>query len=65
MTYRVKDWTKFQHFKDRRPPWIKLYRDILDNRDIAMISRPGKGSSRAPRTSPSGSESKRQALSSA
>jgi hypothetical protein len=38
MTYRVKDWTKFQHFKDRRPPWIKLYRDILDNRDIAMIS---------------------------
>ncbi|NYS09340.1 putative replication protein [Xanthomonas phage PBR31] len=28
---RVKDWGKFQHFKDRRPPWIKLYRDILDD----------------------------------
>lgn len=31
MTTRVKDWGKFQHFKDRRPPWIKLYRDILDD----------------------------------
>jgi len=30
---RVKDWKKFQHFKDRRPPWIKLYRDILDDPD--------------------------------
>lgn len=28
---RIKDWSKFQHFKDRRPPWIKLYRDILDD----------------------------------
>ena len=28
---RVKGWDKFQHFKDRRPPWIKLYRDILDD----------------------------------
>jgi hypothetical protein len=31
MTYRVKGWNKFQHFKDRRPLWIKLYRDILDD----------------------------------
>lgn len=31
MTIRIKDWAKFQHFKDRRPPWIKLYRDILDD----------------------------------
>jgi len=29
---RIKNWAKFQHFKDRRPPWIKLYRDILDDR---------------------------------
>lgn len=28
---RVKNWHKFQHFKDRKPPWIKLYRDILDD----------------------------------
>lgn len=29
--YRIKDWHKFQHFKDRRPPWVKLYRDLLDD----------------------------------
>jgi hypothetical protein len=28
---RIKNWSKFQHFKDRRPPWVKLYRDILDD----------------------------------
>ena len=33
MAYRIKGWTKFQHFKDRRPPWIKLYRDLLEDPD--------------------------------
>jgi len=28
---RIKNWSHFQHFKDRRPPWIKLYREILDD----------------------------------
>lgn len=30
---QIKNWAKFQHFKDgsRKPPWIKLYRDLLDN----------------------------------
>jgi hypothetical protein len=27
----VKNWPKFQHFKNRRPLWIKLYRDLLDD----------------------------------
>jgi hypothetical protein len=31
MTLRIKNWSQFQHFKDRRPPWIKLYREILDD----------------------------------
>jgi hypothetical protein len=31
MTARIKNWRKFQHFKNRRPPWIKLYRDLLDD----------------------------------
>ena len=31
--FKVKNWKKFQHFKDRTPPWIKLYRDILDDPD--------------------------------
>jgi len=33
MTIRIKGWSKFQHFKDRRPPWVKLYRDLLDDPD--------------------------------
>jgi hypothetical protein len=28
---RVKNWTKFQHYKHRRPPWIKLHRELLDD----------------------------------
>ena len=28
---RIKNWKKFQHFKNRRPPWIKLYRELLDD----------------------------------
>ena len=28
---RIKGWEKFQHFKNRRPPWIKLYRELLDD----------------------------------
>jgi len=32
-SYRIRGWSKFQHFKDRRPPWIKLYRDLLDDVD--------------------------------
>lgn len=28
---RVKNWAKYQHFKDRKPIWIKLYRDILND----------------------------------
>jgi len=33
MRYKIKKWDKFQHFKDRRPPWIKLYRDLLNDPD--------------------------------
>ena len=31
MSYKIKNWHQFQHFKDRKPPWIKLYRDLLDD----------------------------------
>ena len=30
---RIRNWKQFQHFKDRKPLWIKLYRDLLDNVD--------------------------------
>jgi hypothetical protein len=30
---QIKHWPKFQHFHNRRPPWIKLYRDLLDDEE--------------------------------
>lgn len=35
---RVKDWDRYQHYKQRRPPWIKLYRDLLDDFDYSRLS---------------------------
>ena len=35
---QIKNWKKFQHFKDRRPPWIKLYRDLLDDDEWFTLS---------------------------
>jgi hypothetical protein len=28
---RIKNWSEFQHYKDRDPKWIKLYRYLLDD----------------------------------
>jgi hypothetical protein len=28
---------KFQHYKDRCPPWIKLHRDLLNDREFACL----------------------------
>lgn len=33
----VKNWGEFQHYKDRRPPWIKLYRNLLDDQDFMCL----------------------------
>jgi hypothetical protein len=38
MKYRIVSFRKFQSFHDRKPPWIKLYRDLLDNMDWFMLS---------------------------
>ena len=35
---KIRNWRKFQHFKDRRPPWVKLHREILDDRDWHSLS---------------------------
>ena len=32
MNLRPRNWGKFQHYKDRRPPWIRLYHSLLDDR---------------------------------
>lgn len=33
MGYRVRDWSRYRHFKDRNAPWVKLNKDLLNNRD--------------------------------
>jgi hypothetical protein len=38
MKLTPKNWDKFQHYKDRSPPWIKLHRDLLDNRNYWRLS---------------------------
>ena len=34
---RIKNWGTFQHYKNRRPPWIRLYRDLLDDPDFEEL----------------------------
>ena len=35
--FSVKNFDKFQHYKDRKPPWIKLYNDLLDDYEFAAL----------------------------
>ena len=37
MKLKPKNWDKFQHYKDRCPPWIKLHRDLLNDRIFASL----------------------------
>ena len=34
----IKNFEKFQHYKHRNPPWIKLYYDLLDDDDFISMS---------------------------
>jgi hypothetical protein len=34
MALRIKNWHEFQHYKDRCPPWIKLHRKLLDDKEF-------------------------------
>lgn len=36
-TFHVKNFDKFQHYKDRAPPWIKLYNDLLDDYEFGLL----------------------------
>lgn len=36
--YRIKDWQRFQHYKNRRPPWIRYYHDTLEDPEICALS---------------------------
>lgn len=36
--FRIKNWEKFQQYKDRDPKWIKLHRDLLDDYEFDQLS---------------------------
>lgn len=38
MPLTPKNWTSFQHYKDRAPAWIKLHRGLLDNIEYYRLS---------------------------
>lgn len=37
MLIQPKNWAIFQHYKDRSPPWIKLHRDLLNDRQFMRL----------------------------
>jgi hypothetical protein len=38
----VKNFERFQHYKDRRPTWIKLYNDLLDDYEFGCLQDASK-----------------------
>ena len=37
--YFVKNWWRFQHYRDRRPPWIKIHQSILSDPAVMSLSK--------------------------
>ena len=40
--FKVRNWEKFQHYKDRAPPWIKLHFSLLSSQDWVMLDDASK-----------------------
>ena len=38
----IKNFEQFQHYKDRSPPWIKLYNSLLDDYDFGCLQDASK-----------------------
>ena len=38
MKISMRNWGRFQHYQNRRPPWIKVHRELLDNRQWSECS---------------------------
>lgn len=34
---RIRNWDRYQHYSDRRPPWIKLHVELLDKHDTMSL----------------------------
>ena len=39
---RIRNWGKYQHYKDRNPPWIKLYHTLLDDYEYSCLQDDSK-----------------------
>jgi hypothetical protein len=35
---KIKNWERFQHYKHRNPPWIKLHRELLSSETWVLLS---------------------------
>ena len=40
--FRVKNWERFQHYRKRNPPWIKLYTSLLDDYEFSCLQDDSK-----------------------
>lgn len=38
MGIKIRNWEKYQHYKFRRPPWIKLHKGLLDDQEFHQLS---------------------------
>lgn len=36
--YKIKEWSSFQSYKDRSPPWIRLHKKLLDDYNFQRMS---------------------------
>jgi len=42
LTFHVKNFDRLQHYKDRSPPWIKLYNGLLDDYEFGRLQDASK-----------------------
>jgi hypothetical protein len=38
MIWKVRNWDTFQHYKQRDPPWIKLHKRLINEREFHVLS---------------------------
>jgi hypothetical protein len=39
---RIRNWSRFQHYKDRNPPWIKLHAEVFTSQDWVALDDTSK-----------------------
>ena len=38
MTLRIRNWERYQHYRDRNPPWVKLHFSLLSSADWVTLA---------------------------